>query len=113
METRENTMEELFESLRTYGRTSYDIAKLRALETTTIVVSSLLSRLGFIFIFFLFTLVFNTGVALLLGDLLGKSYYGFFIVAAFYLIAGLVLYFFLYRWIKKPVSFIIITRALN
>jgi hypothetical protein len=61
----------------------------------------------------MFALVLNLGVALWLGELLGKSYYGFFIVAAFYLLAGLVLHFFLQRWIRKPISDLIITQALQ
>jgi len=61
----------------------------------------------------LFVLVFNIGIALWLGELLGKSYYGFFIVAAFYLIAAIVLHFFLLRWIKKPMSDLIISQALQ
>jgi lipoprotein signal peptidase len=106
-------IEELFEKVESYSKTTYELSKLQALETTTIVVSSLVSRLSVITIFFLFTLVLNTGIALLLGELLGKFYYGFFIVAAFYLLAGIVLYFFLHQWIKKPVSDLIITQALK
>jgi hypothetical protein len=44
------------------------------------------------------------GIALLLGDWLGKLYYGFFIVAAFYLIAGLVLYSLREKWLKSPIA---------
>ena len=61
----------------------------------------------------LFALVFNIGIALLIGELMGKIYYGFFIVAAFYLLAGLVLHLFLYKWIKKPLGDLIIKQALQ
>jgi hypothetical protein len=63
--------------------------------------------------FAMFALVLNIGVALWLGELLGKNYYGFFIVAAFYLFTGMVLHFFLHNWIKKPVSNLIITQVLQ
>jgi len=106
-------IEELLERVESYGKTTFELSKLQALETTTIVASSLVARMSVITIFFLFTLVLNTGIALLLGELLGKSYYGFFIVAGFYLLAGIVLYFFLHQWIKKPVSDLIITQALK
>jgi ABC-type transport system involved in cytochrome bd biosynthesis fused ATPase/permease subunit len=61
----------------------------------------------------LFALVLNIGIALWLGELLGKNYYGFFIVAVFYLLSAIVLHFFLHNWIKKPVSNLIITQALQ
>ncbi|HLP19907.1 MAG TPA: hypothetical protein VK174_06380, partial [Chitinophagales bacterium] len=70
-------------------------------------------RLSVIVMLSLFALVFNIGVALWLGEVLGKSYYGFFIVAGFYLLTGVVLHFFLRSWIKKPVSDLIITQALQ
>lgn len=113
MDTPTNEFESLFERLETYIKTSYELAKLKALESITIVVVSLISRLSVIIMFSLFALVFNIGIALYLGELLGKTYYGFFIVAAFYLIGGVIFKLFLYKWIKKPLSDLIITQALK
>jgi hypothetical protein len=50
---------------------------------------------------------------MLLGDLLGKPYYGFFIVAGFFLIATLLSHFFLYQWIKAPIGHILINQVLQ
>ena len=61
----------------------------------------------------MFILILNIGIALLLGEWFGKSYYGFFIVAAFYLLAGIVLHFFLHKWIKELISAVIIKQALQ
>ncbi|NCP21723.1 MAG: hypothetical protein COZ76_09025 [Flavobacteriales bacterium CG_4_8_14_3_um_filter_35_10] len=113
MESTSNMFESLFEKAETFGKTTYEISKLKALETTTVVASSLVARLSVVLMLSIFTLVFNIGVALYLGDLLGKSYYGFFIVAAFYLIAGIVLHYFLHKWIKKPLADLIISQALQ
>ena len=113
MESTSNIFESLFEKAETFGKTTYELSKLKALETTTVVASSLVARLSVVLMLSIFTLVFNIGVALYLGDLLGKSYYGFFIVAAFYLIAGIVLHYFLHKWIKKPLADLIISQALQ
>ena len=113
METSVSSVESLYERIEAYGKTSYELTKLKSLETTTIVVTSLVSRLSVILMISLFALVLNIGIALWLGELLGQSYYGFFIVAAFYLLAGIVLHIFLHRWIKKPLSDLIITQALQ
>ena len=113
METPATLIENLFEKVESYSMTTYELSKLKALETTTIVVTSLVSKLSVILMISMFALVLNIGVAICLGELLGKLYYGFFIVAGFYLLAGCVLHFFMHRWIKKPVSDLIIRQALQ
>jgi fatty acid desaturase len=113
MEKTASIVEALYERVETYSKTTIELSKLKALNTTTHVVTTLISRLSVIIMLALFALVMNIGIALWLGELLGKNYYGFFIVAAFYLIAGIVLHFFLHNWIKKPISDLIITQALR
>ena len=113
METPASLIESLFEKVEAYGMTTYELSKLKAQETTTTIVTSLVSRLSVILMISIFALVLNIGIALYLGELLGKSYFGFFIVAGFYLVAGIVLHFFLHKWIKKPLSELIITQALQ
>lgn len=113
METTANSIESLFEKAEAYGRTTYTLSKLKLLETTNIVVTSLVARLSTILMISMFSFVLSIAVALWLGDILGKAYYGFFIVAGFYLLAGIVLHFFLHRWVKKPISELIIKQALQ
>ena len=102
MEEKANILESLLGRAEEYGKTSLELFKLKALDKTLGVVSSIISRtVAFIFTFFLMGTI---GVAYLLGDVLGKLWYGFFIVAAFYGIIGFVLYFFLNDRIKRLVS---------
>jgi len=113
METPSGLIESLFEKVETFSITTYELSKLKALETATVILTSLVSRLAVIVMISIFALVLNIGIALYLGELLGKNYYGFFIVAAFYLVAGIVLHLFLHKWIRKPLSELIITQALQ
>lgn len=113
MVTLSNLIESLVESTEAYGKTTYNLSKLKLLETATHVVTSALTRLGVIIMFSLSALVLSIAIALLLGDVLGKPYYGFLIIAAFYLVAGIVFFFFLHKWIKRPVSKSIIKEALQ
>lgn len=113
METPKNLIELLFEKVEEYGITTYELTKLKLLKTTALIVPSLLSRLIVIFIISTFILILSIGIALFLGDLLGKLYYGFFIIAAFYLVVGIVLHFYLHKWIKKPVADSIIKKILQ
>ena len=111
MGTPVNHLETLFEKGEAYTKTSIELAKLKGLETTTHIVTTMVWRMSVIVMLSLFVLVLNIGIALWLGELLGKSYFGFFIVAGFYLLAAIILHFFLHNWIKKPVSELIITQA--
>lgn len=113
METPADLIESLVEQAEAYGKTTYELSKLKILEAITIVVTSLISRLIVIFAASLFILVLSIGIALFLGELIGKSYYGFFIVAAFYFLATIIMKLFLQKWIKKPVSDLIIVEALQ
>jgi hypothetical protein len=113
METPASLIESVIERAEAYAKTTYELSKLKSLQTTINVVNALIPRLTVILMLSLFALVLNIGIALLLGEMLGKSFYGFFIVAGFYLVAGIILHFFLAKWIKKPVSDLIIKQALQ
>lgn len=113
MENRATTIEMLFEKAEDYTRTTVELAKLNAVDKSADVLSSLISRLAIITVVAIFTLFINIGLALWIGESLGKSYYGFFIVASFYFIIVLILYTFRDQWIKIPTSNFIITKMLK
>lgn len=113
METASNSIESLFVKAEAYGKTTFELSKLKLLETTNTVVTALIARLSVIIMIAMFSFVLSIAISLWLGDLLGKAYYGFFIVAGFYLIAGIVMHFFLHGWVKKPISELIIKQALQ
>lgn len=105
--------EKLYDKFEVYGNTSYALAKLKTLEATTTVATSLITVLSVTIMVTLSTIIFNIGLALWLGELLGKVYYGFFIVTLFYMIVGFVLHYSLRGWIKGPISRLIISGALK
>ena len=72
-----------------------------------------ISLLIVVFVISTFILFLSVGIALLLGEWLGKLYYGFFIIAVFYLVVGIVMHFYLHKWIKKPVADLIIKQVLK
>lgn len=113
MESTKNNFEELLESIESYLKTTYELSKLKLLEATAHVISALVSRLIVILMFSLFILVLNIGIALWLGEILGKIYYGFFVVAGFYFVAGVLFNAFRNSWIKRPLSDTIIKQTLK
>lgn len=104
METKSALIESLFEKAEVYVQTNMDLFKSRTIDKSADVVSTLVSKIAFIFIIVLIALTLNIGLALWIGELIGKFYYGFFIIAAFYTLLGIILYFFHEKLIKKPVN---------
>ena len=105
-------IESLFEKSEEYVKTNLDLFKLKAIDTSADVVSTVLSKLVFFIMVLLIVVSMNIGLALWIGELVGKSYYGFFIVAAFYVLVALVLHF-VPNLIKDPVNDSIILKMLN
>jgi hypothetical protein len=113
MEEKSNLIESLLDSATDYGKTSYELVKLKAIDKTSDVVSTVIPY-SFVFVMIAaFMLFFNLGLAFWLGEMLGKIFYGFFIVAAFYLLVMAVVYFFMYKWLKKIISNFIIKQLLK
>jgi len=104
MEENTSSIESLIEKATEYGKTSFELAKLKALDKTSEVVSSLFSHTLVLVIIASFLLFLSLGLALWLGEILEKIYLGFFIVAAVYALAGILIHFFLHEWIKKCVG---------
>ncbi|SHM17713.1 hypothetical protein [Flavobacterium xanthum] len=113
MENNASTIEMLFERAEDYTRTTVELAKLNAVDKTADVMSSLLSRLTVSIVFVLFAFLANIGLSLWIGELLGKIYYGFFIVSSLYLLVAIVLYLFKDQWLKMPISNFIIVKMLK
>lgn len=113
MEDNTKLLESLFEKAADYGKTSLELAKLKTLEKTTDIVSSLVPQSVVIVLIVTFMLFLNLGIALWLGDILGKQFWGFFVVAAFYVLAGIVIHFFMHNWIKRLIGNYFIKRVLK
>jgi hypothetical protein len=109
MESTTSLIEPLLERIQEYSKTSLELLKLQALDKTAQVSSLLVSRSLLIIFLVLFSLTLNTGIALWLGDILGRNYLGFFLVASFYGFIAAVLVF-LHPWIRERVSHAVITQ---
>lgn len=104
-------IEDLFQRTTHYTQTSAELIKLKIIDKSANVISALIARLLMIVVFTLSFLVLNIGLALWIGQLLGESYLGFFTVAGFYVLLGIVLLFRNDKWIKKPLQNFIVIQA--
>lgn len=103
----------LFERAEDYAKTSIKLVKLNAVDKSAEIVSSLFSLLVVSMTVVLSIIIISIGVALWLGKLLGDSFYGFFIIGAFYLFIAILLRIFREQWLKYPVSNSIIRQMLK
>ena len=103
----------LLERATDYGKSSLELAKLKTIDKTTEIVSSLIPLSVAVLLILTFLLFLNLGLALWLGEILGKIWFGFFVVAAFYGFIGIVIHFFMHKWLKKLICNYIIKQVLK
>jgi hypothetical protein len=101
MENNTQLIESLLERVIDYGKTSYELVKLKVVDKTTDSLSSFLPNTVIGAIVCNFLLFVNLGLALWLGKILGELFYGFFIVAAFYALVAFVMHLFMRKWLKR------------
>lgn len=105
-------IESLFEQSKEYAATRLELYKLKFIDKTSSVVSSIAAGIALFFVFFIFFVVLNIGIALLIGDLLGKAWLGFLILALIYAIAGFVLLKGRDKFFKQPIIGMLIKKLL-
>lgn len=108
MEGKGSVLETLIESAEELGKTSFELLKYKALDKATFAVSTIVLNIAVIFIGVLFIVMLSVGISVWIGYALDKLYLGFLIVAAFYAILAIVMYFMFGASIKKLVAGIIL-----
>jgi hypothetical protein len=99
-----NLLESIWGQAEDYINATFELSKLTSIQLASALVASLISRVVIVLVLSVMLVTINIGLALYLGSVLSELYYGFFIVGAFYLIALVVLYYYLFDWIKEPIS---------
>ena len=113
MEQKDGIVKVLLMQVEEYGKTSFELARLKAVQKLIPVATVFTGYLFVLLTLSLFILLLNIGIAMWLGDLLGKPYIGFISVGAFYLLIGIILYFTAAKWLRNPVGRFIIKQTLN
>lgn len=101
MEDNMESIESLFEKTVDYGKTNYELFKLRLIDKVSDGLSSLIPLLIILILIGSFLVFINLGIALWIGEMIGNTYYGFFIVGGFYGLVTLIFYFFTNKRIKR------------
>jgi hypothetical protein len=113
MDDNSKLLETLLDRATEYGKTSYELVKLKAVDKTSDVISSSVPGTVVVVLIASFMIFLNLGLAFWIGEILGKTFYGFFIVASFYLLLAVIIYLFMYKWLKKIVCNYLIRKLLK
>ena len=105
-------IEPLFQRLEQYGNTRLELLKYKTIEKASHLMSGYISRFVLLTAVLVFVLTLNVGISLWLGELLGKSYYGFLAVSAGYGVLVIVLML-MHPMIKSRINDTIISQMLN
>lgn len=106
-------IESLLNDTGKYIEAKTDLWKLKAADKLSENVSSLASQVIFLFIVSIVIVSLNVGLALMIGKWMGELYYGFFVMAGFYALIGLILYVARDKIIKTPLYNSIINKILK
>jgi hypothetical protein len=114
METEtKSPIESLFEKLKDYADTRIKLFKLKAIDKSSGFISSLLTLIILAGLGLICFIMLNIGLALLIGKWLGGYHWGFFIVAGFYIILGIIIFKFRKKWLKNPIASMMIKSLLD
>lgn len=112
MDAKTNLIKPLLERAEQYGKTGIELLKLQSLDKTADLVSIIASRSLFVVAVAIFIMTLNVAISLWLGEILGKYYYGFLVVASCHAFAAIILLI-IHPFIKSRVNDSIIRKILS
>jgi hypothetical protein len=113
MDTITTNIELLYKKAKDYADINIELLKLNSIDKTADVLSSLLSRMIIFMFVVMFILLVNIALSLYIGDLLGKDYLGYAVVAALYLLFIIVINYYRDKLIKMPLTNLVIAKLLK
>jgi hypothetical protein len=94
-------IDNLFKRVTEFSITYIELLKLKTINRVSEVLSVIFPDIIVSTLIIVSLLFINLGLAFWLGDVLGKVYLGFLVVAAFYFLLGFISHFFMRGWFKK------------
>ncbi|MCP9767052.1 hypothetical protein EGI22_03960 [Lacihabitans sp. LS3-19] len=99
----EITIETIFEKAQNFSNSTFELLSLKAIDKSANLMSSLVARILVIIVILFFFININIALALWLGEVLGKTYYGFFAFSILYVFLGVFILPRIYQKLKKEV----------
>jgi hypothetical protein len=113
MESKASIVESLLEKIEDYTNTSLKIYKLKAIDRSSEITSSIISYAIIGLCVLIVLVILNIALALWLGKIIGESYLGFLAVAALNMVIGFILYLLRHKFLKRPIVNSLIKKMYN
>lgn len=113
MDTITTNIELLCKKAKEYADINIELIRLNSIDKIADVLSSLVSRIIIFMFVVMFVLLVNIALSLYLGELLGKDYLGYLVVAVIYLLLLIVVNFYRDKIIKIPITNLVIAKLLK
>lgn len=108
-----NPIDTLIGNSKDYVETRLNLFKLKAVDKSSDLASAIISFIPLVLIFTIVFILLNIGIALLIGDWVGRASWGFLILTGVYIIIALVLFKQRTKWIKIPFANMLIRKFLK
>ena len=104
MENENTRIEELFYKFKDYGETTITLLKLKAINKVLKFSSTVIVSIFSMVLLFLILICVSIGLSLLIGEWLGHTYWGFFIMGLLYIIIWLLLFLTRNKILNEPIK---------
>lgn len=108
-----DSIKTLIDKSKDYIDTKIELTKLKTIDTSADILSTVVVLISILLAGFLFVLFLSLSFAFMLGNILGAPQYGFLIVGGIYGVILLVIYIKRENWIKKPIANGLINKMLK
>jgi hypothetical protein len=108
-----DSIKTLIDKSKDYIETKIELTRLKTIDKSADVLSTVVVTVSMLFILFLLILFVSLAVALYLGKMLGGYHYGFFIMGGVYAIILLIIYLKRQKWIKVPIANELISKMMK
>ena len=88
----QSKIQQIYQHVEQYVATTAELYKLKAFQKVAKVATSVITSVLMAFFGILFLLFVSIGLAVYLGEVMGRMHYGFMIVAGIYLLLAIIIY---------------------
>jgi len=104
MDFKEKKIETVYARIEDLVNNQQEIIKLKAYSKSADIATFLVMKIIMFVVIGLFAFLLNIGISIWLGEVLGKTYYGFLVLAGFYAFAALFIKTILYLNIEYKIN---------
>ena len=106
-------VETVFKRIENLTSNQTELIKLKLYNKTADLTTFLAIKAILVTVLGLFFLFLNIGLSLWLGEILGKIYYGFFILAAFYAVLAIFIRTSIYKYLQQQINVLVLSKILK